>query len=64
MLQNLRIFVSGENLLTITSLSDTMDPEHVVPDTKAPNKQTVRYIHWQRQYHSDQALTSKTKTRI
>ena len=27
MLQNLRIFVSGENLLTITSLSDTMDPE-------------------------------------
>lgn len=27
MLQNLRLFVSGENLLTITSLSDTMDPE-------------------------------------
>lgn len=26
-LQNLRIFVSGENLLTITSLSKTMDPE-------------------------------------
>jgi len=28
-LQNLRIFVSGENLLTITSLSKTMDPETV-----------------------------------
>lgn len=27
MLQNLRIFVSAENLLTITSLSKTMDPE-------------------------------------
>ncbi len=27
LLQNLRIFVSGENLLTITGLSDTMDPE-------------------------------------
>ncbi|NDV83113.1 TonB-dependent receptor [Bacteroides sp. 51] len=27
MLQNLRIYVSGENLLTITDLSDTMDPE-------------------------------------
>lgn len=27
MLQNLRIFISGENLLTITGLSDTMDPE-------------------------------------
>lgn len=26
-LKNLRIFVSGENLLTITSLSDVMDPE-------------------------------------
>lgn len=26
-LQNVRLFVSGENLLTITSLSDTMDPE-------------------------------------
>ncbi|WP_370861430.1 TonB-dependent receptor [Parabacteroides faecis] len=26
-LQNLRIYVSGENLLTITGLSDTMDPE-------------------------------------
>ena len=26
-LQNLRIFLSGENLLTITSLSKTMDPE-------------------------------------
>lgn len=26
-LQNLRIFVSGENLLTITNLSKTMDPE-------------------------------------
>ena len=26
-LQNLRFFVSGENLLTITGLSDTMDPE-------------------------------------
>ncbi|WP_455667973.1 SusC/RagA family TonB-linked outer membrane protein [Phocaeicola sp.] len=26
-LQNLRVYVSGENLLTITSLSDTMDPE-------------------------------------
>lgn len=27
MLQNLRVFVSAENLLTITGLSDTMDPE-------------------------------------
>lgn len=27
MLQNLRIFISAENLLTITSLSKTMDPE-------------------------------------
>lgn len=27
MLQNLRIFVSGENLLTFTKLSKTMDPE-------------------------------------
>lgn len=27
MLKNLRVFVSGENLLTITSLSKTMDPE-------------------------------------
>lgn len=27
MLQNLRIYVSGENLLTITKLSDTLDPE-------------------------------------
>ncbi|MDR2915633.1 MAG: TonB-dependent receptor [Tannerella sp.] len=27
LLQNLRVFVSGENLLTITGLSDTMDPE-------------------------------------
>lgn len=26
-LQNVRIYVSGENLLTITGLSDTMDPE-------------------------------------
>lgn len=26
-LQNLRIYVSGENLLTITNLSETMDPE-------------------------------------
>lgn len=26
-LQNLRVYVSGENLLTITGLSDTMDPE-------------------------------------
>ena len=26
-LQNLRVYVSGENLLTITSLSKTMDPE-------------------------------------
>ena len=26
-LQNLRIYVSGENLLTITKLSNTMDPE-------------------------------------
>lgn len=29
MLQNLRIYLSGENLLTITDLSDTMDPETV-----------------------------------
>ncbi|PXV59284.1 TonB-linked SusC/RagA family outer membrane protein [Dysgonomonas alginatilytica] len=28
-LQNLRVFFSGENLLTITNLSDTMDPETV-----------------------------------
>lgn len=27
LLENLRLFVSGENLLTITKLSDTMDPE-------------------------------------
>lgn len=26
-LQNLRFYVSGENLLTITSLTTTMDPE-------------------------------------
>lgn len=26
-LQNVRVYVSGENLLTITALSDTMDPE-------------------------------------
>lgn len=29
LLQNLRVFVAGENLLTITGLSDTLDPETV-----------------------------------
>ena len=39
-LQNVRVYVSGENLLTITGLSDTMDPE-----TAGIGNRVVRFIH-------------------
>lgn len=39
-LQNVRVYVSGENLLTITGLSDTMDPE-----TAGMVNRVVRFIH-------------------